>query len=232
MNDDRAYAIDAQAITKTYRVGDVRVHALRGVSLAIEPGEFVFVTGRNGAGKSTLLHCLAVLDDPDAGEIFIDGANVTKMAEVERAELRLHYLGYVFQERALVAELTAVENVMLPAMMVESAQDARRRAEALLARVGLERHESHLPGQLSGGQQQRTAIARALVNHPTIIFVDEPTASLDSLASREVLETFARLNHDDGHTIVMVSQEEADASYASRLIRMSDGVIVEDRKLR
>jgi putative ABC transport system ATP-binding protein len=212
-------------------VGDVAVRALRHVSLSVEPGEFVFVTGRNGAGKSTLLHCLATLEDPDEGEIEIEGADVREMKEGERSRLRLERLGYVFQERALVAELTALENVMLPAMMVRPPSEARRRAAALLARVGLEGHARHLPGQLSGGQQQRTVIARALVNDPSILFVDEPTASLDSKASREVLETFARLNRDDRRTILMVSHEEDDARYASRFIRMSDGEITEDRRL-
>jgi putative ABC transport system ATP-binding protein len=223
--------LDARGISKTYGIGKVRVRALRRVSLAIEAGDFVFVTGRNGAGKTTLLHCLAVLEEPDEGELLIDGAEVTERTQAERSELRLRRLGYVFQERALVAELTAVENVMLPAMMRMSSGEARRRAETLLARLGLQRQAGHLPGQLSGGEQQRTVIARALINDPAILFVDEPTASLDSLASREVLETFARLNRDDRRTIVMVSHEEADAGYARRMIRMSDGEIVEDRRL-
>jgi putative ABC transport system ATP-binding protein len=146
--------------------------------------------------------------------------------------VRLCELGYVFQERALVAELTALENVMLPALMLLPARAARQRAETLLARVGMERRAHHLPRQLSGGEQQRVLIARALVNDPAILFVDEPTASLDSAASREVLETFAGLNAEGRHTIVMVSHEEDDARYARRLLRMSDGVIVEDRRLQ
>jgi putative ABC transport system ATP-binding protein len=224
--------IRAEGVSKTYRAGGVPVRALKRVSLLIEAGEFVFVTGRNGAGKSTLLHCLAVLDEPDEGSVFIDGAEVSRLSRSRQAALRLRWLGYVFQERALVAELTAVENVMLPAMMLAPAKEARRRAEAQLARVGLERHARHLPSQLSGGQQQRAVIARALVNDPKILFVDEPTASLDSHASCDVLETFARLNRQDRRTLVMVSHEEADAVYAGRIIRMSDGEIVEDRKLR
>jgi putative ABC transport system ATP-binding protein len=225
------HAISARGVSKTYRVGDVRVRGLRAVSLDIAPGEFVFVTGRNGAGKSTLMHCLAVLDEPDGGEVFVLGSDVTRMTAAQRIELRLRRLGYVFQERALVDELTALENVMLPAMALAPAPVARRAAAAMLARVGLERHAEHLPRQLSGGQQQRTAIARALINAPSILFVDEPTASLDSAAAREVLETFARLNDEHRHTIVMVSHEEDDARYASRLIRMSDGEIAEDRRL-
>jgi putative ABC transport system ATP-binding protein len=223
--------VDARDLTKTYRVGDVPVRALRGVSLGIDAGEFLFVTGRNGAGKSTLLHCLAVLEQPDAGELRIHGTDVTTMTQARRSELRLRRLGYVFQEHALVAELTALENVMLPAMMLSTPSEAKRRAQVLIARVGLTAHEHRLPSQLSGGQQQRIVIARALVNDPTVLFVDEPTASLDSVASREVLETFARLNRDHGHTIVMVSHEEDDARYATRLLRIADGRIAEDQKL-
>jgi putative ABC transport system ATP-binding protein len=223
--------ISARAVSKTYQVGNVAVQALKNVSLQIEPGEFLFVTGRNGAGKSTLLHCLAVLEVPDRGDILIQGVDTATLNESARSELRIRRFGYVFQERALLAELTALENVMLPALVLVSPREARRRASRQLERVGLQHHANHLPGQLSGGQQQRTVIARALVNDPTILFVDEPTTSLDTVASREVLETFARLNRADRHTIIMVSHEEADARYASRLVRMSDGEITYDQKL-
>jgi putative ABC transport system ATP-binding protein len=231
VKDEREGVISAWRISKTYRVGDVRVPALKDVSLRVAPGEFIFVTGRNGAGKTTLLHCLAVLDVPDRGEILVEGRATASLSASERSELRIRRFGYVFQERALLAELTALENVMLPAMVLVPRREARRRALAQLARVGLERHADHLPGQLSGGQQQRAVIARALVNAPSILFVDEPTTGLDTAASREVLATFVRLNRDDRHTIIMVSHEEADASCANRFIRMSDGEITEDRKL-
>jgi ABC-type lipoprotein export system ATPase subunit len=224
-------AIEAHGVCKTWRVGAVEVRALDRVSIAVEEGEFVFVTGRNGAGKSTLLHCLGVLDEPDEGAILVGGADVTRMGRAEREELRGRRLGYVFQERALVGELTALENVMLPAMMWANASEARRRAERLLARVDLTQRAAHLPRQLSGGQQQRVAIARALVNDPAILFVDEPTASLDSAAAREVLAIHARLHRDDRRTIVLVSHEEEDARHAGRLVRMCDGAIVEDRAL-
>jgi ABC-type lipoprotein export system ATPase subunit len=212
-------------------VGGAPVRALDRISLGVEPGEFVFVTGRNGAGKSTLLHCLATLEEPDEGTIELAGVDVTEMTPAERSELRARRLGYVFQERALLAELTALENVMLPAMMSMPSSAAKARAEALLERVGLARHARHLPAQLSGGQQQRVVIARALVHEPSILFVDEPTANLDSMASREVLQTFARLHREDGHTILMVSHEEDDARFANRFIRMFDGEITEDRRL-
>jgi len=223
--------IEVHDISKTYRVGEVRVQALRHVSLVIAPGEFVFVTGRNGAGKSTLLNCLATLEQPDEGRIAIAGTEVTQMTSAGRSALRARQIGYVFQQRGLLAELTALENVMLPAMMRMSSRDARRLATVLLGQVGIADRADHLPGQLSGGQQQRTAIARALINDPAILFVDEPTASLDTTASREVLEIFDRLNRALGYTIVMVSHEETDARHARRLVRMSDGDIVEDRPL-
>jgi putative ABC transport system ATP-binding protein len=235
MTDRREQAqpsgIEARGVSKTYRVGDVPVRALQHVSLSIAPGEFLFVTGRNGAGKSTLLNCLATLEQPDEGRITIDGTEITQMSRAERAALRADRIGYVFQQRALLAELTALENVMLPAMTRVPAVEARRRAQALLERVGLAAQADHLPGQLSGGQQQRTAIARAIANDPAILFVDEPTASLDTTASREVLELFERLNRAHGYTIVMVSHEETDARHAKRFIRMSDGEIVDDRRL-
>ena len=228
---ERAFIVHARDVSKTYRLGEVQVRALDEVSLGIEPGEFVIVAGRNGAGKSTLMHILAALDEPDRGEVLIDGRDVTRMSNAQRVDLRLGRLGYIFQEHALIAELTALENVMLPAMMLASAGEAKKRAETLLERVGLTDHAGHLPSQLSGGQQQRTAIARALVNDPSILFADEPTASLDSISAREVLETFARLNREDRHTIVMVSHEDDDARYARRRVRLSDGRIVEDQRL-
>jgi putative ABC transport system ATP-binding protein len=222
--------IRVRGLRKTYRIGDVAVHALNDVSLDIEPGEFVAITGRNGAGKSTLLHNIAVLDTPDQGEIVLDGQNVTKLKAAARVELRLTRLGYIFQERALIAELTALENVMLPAMVLMSKREARARAEQLLERVELMRLKDHLPSQLSGGEQQRVAIARALVNNPKLIFADEPTSSLDSVAAKEVLDTFLSLNREEGHTVVMVTHEPEEAKSARRTVHMSDGRIVSDER--
>jgi putative ABC transport system ATP-binding protein len=223
--------IVAEEVGKTFQVGRVSVPALRKVSLRVAAGDFLFVTGRNGAGKSTLLHCLAARELPDTGKIVIGGQDIASLSQSRRSELRIQRFGYVFQEPALIAELTALENVMLPAMVLHPKPEARRRALEQLARVGLASHANHSPGQLSGGQQQRTVIARALVNDPDILFVDEPTSSLDTVASRELLETFARLNRVEHHTIVMVSHEEGDATYANRLILMCDGEITEDRSL-
>jgi ABC-type lipoprotein export system ATPase subunit len=208
---------------KTYHMGEIKVRALRGIDLVLIRGAFLIITGRNGSGKSTLLHQLGLLDRPDQGEIWLDGREVTHMAEKERSELRLRGLGYVFQEFALIPELTALENVMLPAMMLEKKSACRRRAMELLARVGLEEQVGHLPRQLSGGEQQKTAIARALINDPMVVFADEPTANLDTISASEVLGLLNELNRQEGHTIIMVTHEAEEASYGNILITLSDG---------
>ena len=227
---DPSSVISAKHLSKTYRLGEVEVHALRDVSLDINAGDFVVITGRNGAGKSTLMHNLAVLDRPDSGEIVINGTDVTKLKKIQRLELRLWHLGYIFQEYALIAELSALENVMLPAMMLGSYRAAKTRAEVRLKQFGLEHHSTHLPSQLSGGQQQKLAIARALINDPMILFADEPTANLDSVAAKEVLDIFRNLNKDGGHTIVMVTHEEEETIYANRLVQLVDGRIALDER--
>jgi ABC-type lipoprotein export system ATPase subunit len=223
--------IRVRGVSKTYRIGEVDVHALKDVSLNVQRGEFLVITGRNGAGKSTLLHQIAGLDQPDRGEIVVDGQDMTALTEQQRGRLRLEKLGYIFQEHALIAELTALENVMLPAMVLGSIRGARRRAEALLARVELSHVADHLPMQLSGGEQQKVAIARALVNSPAILYADEPTASLDTVAARDVLETFTSLNREEGHTIIMVTHEEDEARRAKRRVQLSDGRIASDERV-
>lgn len=223
--------ISTHNISKTYHLGEVAVLALKNVSLDIQTGDFIIITGRNGAGKSTLMHNLAVLDRPDSGEIFVEGQEVTKQTKNQRTELRLHKLGYIFQEYALIAELSALENVMIPAMMLGSRSTCRQRAEELLAMVGLQKHDRHLPSQLSGGEQQKVAIARALINNPMIIFADEPTANLDTTAAKEVLGIFQRLNREQHRTVIMVSHEPEETIYANRLIKMSDGIVAEDRRI-
>lgn len=217
--------IKVHNISKVYDLGEVKVEALKGVSLDIQKGDFVIITGRNGSGKSTLLRQLGLLDRPDSGEIYLAGQEVTKMASKERRRLRLVDLGYIFQEYALIPELTAIENVMLPVMMLKPAKDCRQEAKDLLIKVGLEKRIRHLPRQLSGGEQQKVAIARALTNKPKVIFADEPTANLDSIASKEVLNIFKRLNEEEGDTIVMISHEAEDLKYANRTIKMQDGRI-------
>lgn len=218
--------IAIENITKTYRLGEVRVEALKGVSLSVGDEEFTVIVGRNGSGKSTLLYQLGLLDRPDSGSIYIQGREVSRIADRHRRHLRLTFLGYIFQNFALIAELTAVENVMLPALMLTNKSDAQKKAKHLLERVGLGERLTHLTKQLSGGEQQKVAIARALVNDPKVIIADEPTSNLDSVAAEDVLNTFKMINSEHGHAIVMVTHEQDETALAKKLIRLSDGRIV------
>jgi len=213
-------------IYRTYHLGEVSVQALRGVSLTVKSGDFLIITGRNGSGKSTMMHQLGLLDEPTSGRIFIAGREVTGMREKDRALMRLADLGYIFQEFALIAELTALENVMLPTMMLKSTAVCREQAREMLGLVGLDEQASHLPSQLSGGEQQKVAIARALMNSPTVLFADEPTANLDLVSAQDVLTVFERLNKEENHTIVMVTHEYEETIYGNRTITLSDGKIV------
>ncbi len=210
-------------ITKTYRLGDVAVEALKGVSLSIHEEEFTIIVGRNGSGKSTLLYQLGLLDRPDSGSIYFEGREVSRISDRHRRRLRLTYLGYIFQDYALISELTALENVMVPAMMLMNRSDAGEKSKRLLERVGLGARLNHLTRQLSGGEQQKVAIARAMVNDPRVIIADEPTSNLDSVAARDVLDTFDMINSEHGHAIVMVTHEQEETVYARKLIRLSDG---------
>lgn len=212
-------------IIKNYKLGEVRVPALNGVSLEISQGDFLIITGRNGSGKSTLLRQLGLLDRPDSGEIFLNYKEVTRMPEKQRLLLRLRYLGYIFQEYALIAELSALENVCLPAMMLEHTKTAKKRAAELLVKVGLEKKMKNLPRQLSGGEQQKVAIARALINNPEVIFADEPTANLDTIAANDVISVFKKLNKEENHTIVMITHEPEETVHANRIIKLQDGRI-------
>lgn len=218
--------ISVQNITRVYDLGEVKVNALNGISLEIHQGDFLVITGRNGSGKSTLLHQLGLLDKPTSGRILLRDKDVTTMSEKERGTLRLRHLGYIFQEYALIAELTALENVMLAARMIESPKLTKPRAINLLKKVGLEKKVNHLPRQLSGGEQQKVAIARALVNNPAVLFADEPTANLDTTAAHDVLNIFKHLNEHEKHTVVMITHEEEELKYANRLITLSDGKLV------
>lgn len=213
-------------LTKTYRSPAGDTIALNNVSLSIKPGEFLMITGRNGSGKSTLLHQLALLDDYNKGEIIINGQKTSHLPEKKRMDLRLRQLGYIFQEYALISELSALENIMLPAMMLSSNQEAKKKALQVLTTVGLVEKKHRLPAELSGGEQQRVAIARSLINKPKIIFADEPTANLDTVSSKEVLEVFKTLNQKDNITIVMVTHEPEELAYASRQLKLADGRIV------
>ncbi len=206
--------------------GRIPTHALRGVSFDVGKGEFVAIMGRSGSGKSTLLHQLGLLDNPTEGQILIDGVDVLKFSDSKKTMYRLEKLGYVFQEYALIAELTALENVFLPALALGGNQDGyKKRAAEMLAVVGLGERLEHYPNELSGGEQQRVAVARALINRPKILFADEPCANLDSVSSRVVLELFRKLNKELGQTIVMVTHEPEDRKFVDRVILMKDGLI-------
>lgn len=215
--------ITVSNLKKTYP-GKVPTPALKGVSFDVADGEFIAFMGRSGAGKSTLLHQLGLLDTPTSGGILIDKQNVLALAEHERTRFRLEELGYVFQEYALIAEFTALENVMLPVMALTGQYDAKHATE-LLSLVGLGDRLDHYPNELSGGEQQRVAIARSLVNNPKVLFADEPCANLDSVSSKVVLELFKKLNRDLKQTIVMVTHEPDDRKYVERVIWLQDGLI-------
>jgi len=226
VNEDK-YAVVTRSIKKSYKSAGNITNAINNISLKIPFGEFLMITGRNGSGKSTLMHLMAQLDKPTAGEIFINGEKVSELHESSKMKLRLNSLGYIFQEYALIQELTALENVMLPALMINKFSVAKKKAINLLKKVNLDNKMNRLPSQLSGGEQQRVAIARSLVNNPRIIFADEPTANLDSVASKDVLDIFKRLNEHDGITIAMVTHEPEEYIYASRIINLRDGKLNE-----
>jgi putative ABC transport system ATP-binding protein len=221
-------AVDAAHLTKTYQLGRVEVRALDDLRVQIPAGAMACIMGKSGSGKSTLLRQLGLIDRPTSGQIWLHGQEVTGLPEHQRSELRLRRLGYVFQEYALLPELTAAENVYLPAMMAgQPGRDCRRRAAELLDLVGLAARARHRPRELSGGEQQRVAIARALVNQPRVIFADEPTANLDSASARTVMQTLRQLRDTLGVTVVFVSHDPDDAQYATQLIRLSDGRITD-----
>jgi putative ABC transport system ATP-binding protein len=218
--------IRLRELTKTYRVGEIDVPALRGVSLEIAGGEFVAVMGASGSGKSTLLNLLGCLDTPTRGTYLLEEEEVSRLGSDALARIRNRKIGFVFQTFNLLPRTTALENVELPLFYGPRLGGAarRRKAEALLARLGLQDRLHHHPGQLSGGQQQRVAIARALVNQPRLILADEPTGNLDSRSSAEIMTLFQALNRD-GITLIMVTHEHDIAAYAQRVIRLRDGVL-------
>jgi len=215
---------------KTYKSGDVEVHAVRGVNLSIHPGEFVAIMGSSGSGKSTLMNTIGCLDRPTGGVYLLDGVDVRSLTRNQRADLRNQKLGFVFQGFNLLARTTAVENVELPMLYGRpplSSREQRRRALESLKLVGLGDRTDHTPSQLSGGQQQRVAIARALVNQPKVLLADEPTGNLDSRTSIEIMGIFQQLN-EQGMTIVMVTHELDVARYCRRIVVMRDGQIRSD----
>jgi putative ABC transport system ATP-binding protein len=222
--------IQVEGITKTYRMGDVDVCALRGVTLAIAAGDLVAVTGASGSGKSTLMNILGCLDRPSTGRYLLGGSDVSRLDARALAEVRNRTIGFVFQSFNLLARTSALENVELPLLYAGMPAGRRRAAAAdALSRVGLGDRLHHHPSQLSGGQQQRVAIARALVNHPRLILADEPTGNLDSRASAEMMAILQGLGAT-GITVVLVTHEPDIAAYARRVIAVRDGLIEEDRR--
>jgi len=222
--------IQLDHIHKVYTMGDVEVHALRGVSLTIREGEFVAIMGASGSGKSTTMNIIGCLDRPTRGTYILDGEDVSQLSKDERADIRCQKIGFVFQGFNLLSRTSALENVELPMLYlgVDSAARHQRAMDALAA-VGLAGREQNHPNQLSGGQQQRVAVARSLVNNPALILADEPTGNLDSRTSVEVLEIFQRLNRERGITLVLVTHEPDIAQYAQRVVVFKDGKIKSDQ---
>jgi len=215
--------IHLENIWKTYNMGDVKVDALKGITISINSGEFVAITGHSGSGKSTMMNMVGALDIPTKGTIYLDGKDISKMHESELAKIRGRKIGFVFQQFNLISTLTALENVMLP-IEFQDDDHADEKAAKILEMVGLKERMHHKPAELSGGQQQRVAIARALANDPEVVLADEPTGNLDSKTGKEIMNLFERLN-EDGKTVVLITHDLDLANYGERIIKLSDGQI-------
>lgn len=223
--------ISVKKLVKTFSDGDKETHVLKGIDFSAEAGEWVAIMGRSGAGKSTFMYQISLLDQPTSGEIMVFDKNIHLMTSEEKTQFRLNELGYVFQDYALLPDLTAIENVAVPLMMQgKSKNDAYTYAKFSLERVGLGHRLVNLPSQMSGGEQQRVSIARALAHKPKILFADEPTANLDNESSRTVMKLFEEI-HKQGQTIIMVTHEEEYAELAQRIVRLDDGKIISDEKI-
>jgi putative ABC transport system ATP-binding protein len=222
--------LEAHNVKKTYYLGSVPVHALRGVSFDVKPGEFLTIYGPSGSGKSTLLHLLGCLDKPDDGRIILDGQDVLKLNSNELAEVRLKKISFVFQFYNLLPRLSAQQNVELPLVIAGIPEkEAEARAVEMLRLVGVEHRAKHRPYELSGGEQQRVAIARALVNKPKIVFADEPTGNLDTKAGQEIITLMKKLNMENGQTFVVITHDPKIAEVADRMIFLRDGLIEDIR---
>lgn len=222
--------IQVKNLHKKYTTKHLETHVLKGIDLEVKDGEFLGIMGKSGAGKSTLMYQISLLDEPTSGEIVLNGVNTESLSTEERTAFRLSTLGYVFQDYALIPELTASENVMIPLLMQGlRREEAEKKALDILDRVGLAHRHGNKPSQLSGGEQQRVSIARAISHEPKILFADEPTANLDSVSGNSVIELFKDLNKK-GQTIVMVTHEEEYAKYCDRIVYLEDGKIVREIK--
>ncbi|MFQ5794912.1 MAG: ABC transporter ATP-binding protein [Candidatus Bipolaricaulia bacterium] len=220
--------IHLTGVEKVYRLGKVRVPALRGLDLTVDRGEFVAIMGPSGSGKSTLMHLIGCLDRPSSGTILVNGLEVSRLGERERAEIRGQQIGFVFQSFNLIPTLTALENVALPLVFQGVGQEEREwRAGTLLGKVDLAARIDHRPTELSGGEQQRVAIARALVNDPRIVLADEPTGEIDSEAGQAIMRLLRRLNQEGGKTVVLVTHDPMAAKFADRIVHIRDGQVVE-----
>ena len=219
--------VEARDITKTYTIGDREIRVLENVSLSVSEGEFLVVAGSSGSGKTTLLSLLSGLDKPSSGRVLLEDSDITDTSEDDLAPLRNEVIGFVFQAFHLVPSLTALENIMFPAELRRDSQ-AHEKAQALLARVGLERRGANFPHQLSGGEMQRVAMCRALINNPKIIFADEPTGNLDSENGRAILELFLEFQRERQSTLILVTHNKEIARMADRIIVLRDGAIIEE----
>lgn len=224
--------VEAKGIKKTFINGDIVTSVLKGIDISVEEGEFLSIMGRSGAGKSTLLYQLSLLDTPSSGEITVDNTDILKLSVHEKTKFRLNHMGYVFQDYALVPELTALENVIVPLLMKGmSFSDANEKGINVLKELELDSHANNLPSQMSGGEQQRVSIARAIVDDPMIIFTDEPTANLDAVSAKGVIDILKKLNKK-GQTIIMVTHELEYGRETDRIIHLADGKIEREERLR
>ena len=228
MNKKRKKIIEVKDLVKTYVNGELETKVLKHLDLDIYEGEFIAIMGKSGAGKSTLMYLITLLDTPTSGEIIFDGVDILKLSEYERTQFRLKKLGYVFQDYALIPELNAEENIVIP-MLMQGAEEkkAQKEAHSILDKIGMEGKYTNRPNQLSGGEQQRVSIARAVAHNPKVLFADEPTANLDTVSSEAVLDLLKQF-HKEGQTIVMVTHEPEYTSYCDRIIYLEDGHIVDD----
>ena len=223
--------IELQGVTRIYKIGEVETHALRGVDLTIEEGEFTAIVGPSGSGKTTMLQLMGCLDRPTGGRVHINGQDVTRLNPNKRADLRKGTIGFVFQFFALVPGLTAYENVELPLLLSGAKRAQRReRVNELLEAVGISERARHRPDQMSGGEQQRVAIARALATHPVLVLADEPTANLDTENGRQIMEIMVRLNAETGTTFIFATHDPRVIPFARRVVELRDGRVTDNQK--